>query len=72
MILEIKQSLFVHTPLGAGRLLFIIDYGMDINTCWVIGLNNGEIKHFDSKDIRLQQNYTYETKSVIPETWQDK
>ena len=59
MILQLNPSIFVYTKLGHGRALFVIDYGMDINTCWVVALDNGEIKHFDSNQIRIEENHTY-------------
>lgn len=50
----------VETPLGTGQALFLIDYGMHQNTCWVVALqNNGVIKHFDCNDVILSTNYTY-------------
>jgi hypothetical protein len=65
----LNPTLFVYTPLGKGRCLFLIDYGMDINTCWVVALNSGIIKHFDSNDIILEENYTFNTKSEVPKEW---
>lgn len=62
MILQLNPTLFVDTPLGPGRVLFIIDYGMDVNTCWVVALNEGKIKHFDANDITLEKNFTYDKK----------
>jgi len=60
MILQLDPSLLVETPLGTGQALFIIDYGMHQNTCWVIALvNDGIIKHFDCNDVILSPNYTY-------------
>lgn len=50
----------VDTPLGRGQVLFIIDYGMHQNTCWVVALtNNGVVKHFESNDIIISTNYTF-------------
>lgn len=50
----------VETPLGQGQALFIIDYGMHQNSCWVVGMHkNGIVKHFDSNDIIISPNYTY-------------
>ncbi len=69
-MLQLNPSLFVYTPLGKGRALFIIDYGMDINTCWVVALKDGQIKHFDSNNIRLEENYTFGIdKPDLPEGW---
>ena len=49
MILQLDPTIMVETPLGTGQTLFIIDYGMHQNTCWVIALkDSGIIKHFDS------------------------
>ena len=50
----------VDTPLGRGQAIFLIDYGMHQNTCWVVALiENGIVKHFDCNDIILSTNYTY-------------
>lgn len=60
MILQLDPSLLVETPLGTGQALFIIDYGMHQNTCWVIALNkDGVIKHFDCNDVIIATNFTY-------------
>ena len=60
MILQLKPSILVETPLGTGQAIFIIDYGMHQNTCWVVALqNDGVIKHFDCNDVILSTNYTY-------------
>ena len=61
MILQLDPSLLVETPLGTGQALFLIDYGMHQNTCWVVALvEDGIIKHFDCNDIVLSTNYTYD------------
>ena len=50
----------METPLGTGQALFIIDYGMHQNTCWIVALQkDGVIKHFDCNDVILSTNYTY-------------
>ncbi len=60
MIHQLNPSILVETPLGSGQALFIIDYGMHQNTCWVIALvMDGTIKHFDCNDVILSTNYTY-------------
>jgi hypothetical protein len=60
MILQLNPSILVETPLGQGQALFLIDYGMHQNTCWVVALNdNGIVKHFDCNDIIVSVNYTY-------------
>jgi hypothetical protein len=60
MILQLDPAILVETPLGRGQAIFIIDYGMHQNTCWVVALQkNGIIKHFDCNDVVLSTNYTY-------------
>lgn len=60
MILQLNPSILVETPLGRGMALFIIDYGMHQNTCWVVGMEeSGIVKHFDCNDVILSTNYTY-------------
>ncbi len=60
MIIQLNPSILVETPLGTGHAIFVIDYGMHQNTCWIVALqNNGIIKHFDCNDVILSTNYTY-------------
>jgi hypothetical protein len=60
MILQLNPSILVETPLGSGQAIFIIDYGMHQNTCWVVAIvKDGSIKHFDCNDVILSTNYTY-------------
>lgn len=60
MILQLDPAIPVETPLGKGQALFLIDYGMHQNSCWVVVLEqNGIVKHFDSNDILVSTNYTY-------------
>lgn len=62
MILQLNPTIPVDTKLGKGRALIVIDYGQDFNTCWVVALDKGGvIKHFDSNQITLQENFTYGT-----------
>jgi hypothetical protein len=59
MIHEIKQTMYMNTPHGQGVPLFIIDYGPQINTIWVIAnCQDGKIRHYDSNDITLTENKT--------------
>lgn len=60
MILQLDPAILVETPLGQGQAIFIIDYGMHQNSCWVVALvESGIIKHFDCNDVILATNYTY-------------
>jgi hypothetical protein len=70
VILQLNPTIPVYTKLGKGRAIMVIDYGQDINTCWVVALINGEIKHFDSNDIRMEENHTYGfSKPKLPDDW---
>ncbi|HEY4623057.1 MAG TPA: hypothetical protein VIH12_04300 [Solibacillus sp.] len=60
MIHQLNPTILVDTPLGKGHTLFIMDYGMHQNSCWVVALEeNGIVKHFDSNDVIVCRNYTY-------------
>ena len=56
MILQLNPTIEVHTPLGDGEALFIIDYGLNVNTVWVVRFEGGIIKHLYSDDIRVYDN----------------
>jgi hypothetical protein len=59
VIHEIQQMLWVTTPHGDGIALFLMDYGMQNNTVWVVSLeHDGSIKHYDSNQIALCKNNT--------------
>lgn len=60
MILQLDPTIYVDTPLGRGHAIFLIDYGMHQNSCWVVTMeSNGIVKHFDSNDIIICTNFTY-------------
>lgn len=59
MIQEIKQLMYFDTPHGEGIALFLIDYGPQANTIWVIAnCFDGKIRHYTSNDISLTTNFT--------------
>jgi hypothetical protein len=70
-IIQLNPQIVVYTPLGKGLAFFLIDYGMSVNTCWVVRLANGEIKHFDANDIRAEGNPTYGIPMMpeLPASW---
>ena len=41
---------------GDGEAMFIIDYGINVNTVWIVRFTGGIIKHFYSDDIRIYGN----------------
>ncbi len=60
MIIQLSPTILVDTPLGIGHAIFLIDYGMHQNTCWVVALQaNGVVKHFDCNDVIVCTNFTY-------------
>ncbi|RZK48746.1 MAG: hypothetical protein EOO99_08545 [Pedobacter sp.] len=60
MIHQLNPTIYVDTPLGRGHTLFIIDYGMHQNSCWVVALEkDGIVKHFESNDVIVATNYTF-------------
>jgi len=62
MIHEIKSVIWVETPHGVGQALFLIDYGIHQNTIWVVALQSTrKIKHYNSEQIKITQNFTIET-----------
>lgn len=56
MIHEFKTPLPVHTPHGEGEAILLIDYGIDVNTVWLVRLKGGVVKHYYSDDILLYGN----------------
>ena len=61
VIHEIKQVLTVNTPFGEAQALFLIDYGIHLNSIWVCAsYSDGKIRHFDSNQITVNINHTLE------------
>ena len=57
MIFQLNPPIEVETPLGKGWCLFLFDYGLNINSIWLVRLNGrGEVKHFESNDIFVIEN----------------
>ena len=53
---EFKSPIPVHTPHGYGNALILIDYGLNVNSVWLVRLKGGEVKHYYSDDIRVYDN----------------
>lgn len=59
-MLQLNPEIWVTTPLGKGIAIMVIDYGLGHNTCWIVALEkDGQVKHFDSNDVKLIKNHTY-------------
>lgn len=56
MIVRIDPVIHVATPHGYGQAIFLIDYGLDTNSVWVVRLRGGIVKHYFSEDIRIPDN----------------
>jgi len=56
MMHEMDKQIAVHTPHGEGTVIMVIDYGLTINTVWVVRLAGGHVKHYYSDDIRIYGN----------------
>jgi hypothetical protein len=55
-MLQLNPTIDVQTPLGDGEAFIIIDYGVNVNTVWVVRLPGGEVKHVYSDDIKVYGN----------------
>jgi hypothetical protein len=53
---EFKTPIVVHTPHGKGQAFLLIDYGLTVNSVWVVRLEGGKVLHYDSNDIRIYDN----------------
>lgn len=56
MIYQLPNPIDVATRLGDGTCIMIIDYGIDINSVWVVRYPGGEVKHCISDDVRVYGN----------------
>jgi hypothetical protein len=59
MIHEVNQVLIVNTEFGEAQVLFIIDYGIHMNSIWVCAsFEDGRIRHYDTNQITIVKNCT--------------
>lgn len=72
MIHQFPSPIPVHTPHGAGEAVLLIDYGIDVNTVWLVRLSGGVVKHYLSTDIRVYGNPMVKGNDdiQIPENWE--
>lgn len=64
---QIQPEIFVLTPKGEGIALFLLDYGATLNTVWLVHIfSSGEVLHFESTDIRIRGNYTWNVSDPAP------
>ena len=61
MMLQLNPPLWVNTPLGEGHAIIVIDYGVSVNTIWVVHIfETGIVTHIDSSEIRMMGNEMYD------------
>lgn len=57
MILQLNPPIWVLTPKGEGFALLIIDYGIHLNSVWVVSIfDTGEVTHIDSNEVKVMGN----------------
>ena len=56
MILQLNPTIDVLTPNGDGTAMFIIDYGPDVNSVWLVRHQGGKVLHYYSDDVRVYGN----------------
>lgn len=68
---ELIEGWTVATPLGTGTALLITTPSYLSNSIVYVKLESGELKHFDSNDIRIYGSETYGEQLVpnIPDVW---
>ena len=71
MIVRIDPVIHVATPHGYGQAIFLIDYGLDTNSVWVVRIKGGLVKHYFSEDIRIPDNQmnNHGLDLDIPKNW---
>lgn len=71
-MLELSEGWTVYTPLGRGTVLIITTPSyLGNSTAYVKIERTGELKHFDSNDIRIGGSPTYREDLIppLPEGW---
>lgn len=58
MILELTNLLWLDTPKGRGRALFVIDYGPESDLYWVVALDSGQIWTVENSKVGMVENWT--------------
>lgn len=55
---EMRQTIWVDTSLGCGYIILVMEYGAHDNSKLMVGLESGEIKFFDTNQVKLTRNDT--------------
>lgn len=70
-MLELSDGWEVFTPLGKGTVLIITTPSYLGNSTLYVKMEDGQLKHFDSNDVRLAGSPTYgeDRQPPLPEGW---
>ena len=59
-MMEFRNPIPVVTPLGDGMAIYVTSSGTFEDDCWTVALmNDGQVRHFISNDIKLWKNGTF-------------
>ena len=58
-MLEFRKPIPVITELGDGMAIYVSDSGTFANDVWAVVLNDGNIRHFRSDQLRIEKNSTF-------------
>jgi len=71
MILQLNPTISVHTPLGEGKAMFLIDVSEQLNSIWKVRLSNGTMRNFYDDDVLIYPNkMDGEEDLVLPTNWE--
>ena len=72
IIHRIHPTIVVHTPIGTGKAIFLIEYGQDVNSVWKVRMDaTGRPVNFYEDDILIYGNPMDEEHLIrqIPKEW---
>ena len=59
MLTQLNPPIPMDTPKGSGLALAVIDYGLEHNLLWVVGIDDtGEVWCVPNADVRMQKNWS--------------
>lgn len=72
-ILQLNPTIDVHSPLGYGKALFLIEKSEQMNGIWKVRMyDSGKINNFYDDDIMIYGNKTDGEKDIIiPKNWKN-
>jgi hypothetical protein len=72
-IFQLTNPIEVHTPLGRGKAIAWIDYGVDVNTVWkVVFYSDGSVRNFFDDQIFVYPNKMDGGNIKIPENYSER